>query len=107
MDAKIVLDEAQPGLADRMTKVCQKNALCERTFHTYEQWIAQYLTFNGLSNPFSLNEKNVKEFLRHVTRRLSPSRARLNQARQALEFFYSQVLKRPLEESAYALPSSK
>lgn len=106
MDAKVVLDEAQPGLSARMLTVSKDNMLCERTVHTYEQWVAQYLAFNGLSNPFSLGERNVKEFLRHITRRLSPSRARLNQARQALEFFYSQVLNKPLQPSALALPGA-
>ncbi|KZY81847.1 hypothetical protein A3742_26585 [Oleiphilus sp. HI0071] len=106
MDAKVVLDEAQPGLSAELAKASIKTRLCARTAHTYEQWIAQYLAFNGLSNPFSLSEKNVKEFLRHITRRLSPSRARLNQAKSALEFFYAQVLKRPLAHSALTIPNA-
>lgn len=106
MDAKIVLEEAQPGLSAELAKASLKTRLCARTAHTYEQWIAQYLAFNDLSNPFSLSEANVKEFLRYVTRRLSLSRARLNQATRALEFFYAQVLKRPLERSALSLPAA-
>ena len=106
MDAKVVLDEAQPGLSAELTKASIKTRLCARTAHTYEQWIARYLAFNGLSNPFSLSETNVKEFLSHITRKLSPSRARLNQAKRALEFFYAQVLKRPLPHSALALGNS-
>lgn len=106
MDAKVVLDEAQPGLSAEIISASERTRLCSRTLHTYEQWIAQYLAFNDLSNPFNLSETNVKEFLRHIIRRLSPSRARLNQARQAIEFLYDQVLRRPLEPAALELPAS-
>lgn len=105
MDAKVVLDEAQPGLSNKLLWASQRKRLCARTVHTYEQWIAQYLAYNDLTNPFSLGEANVKEFLKHIMRKLSLSRARLNQARQALVFFYEQVLRRPLK-GALELPAS-
>jgi len=106
MDAKVVLDEVQPGLSKRVLAASASKQLCSRTTHTYEQWIAQYLAFNGLSNPFRLGAKNVKEFLKHISRKLSPSRARLNQAKSALEFFYAQVLKRPLSRKDLELPTT-
>lgn len=100
MDAMIVLDEAQPGLSVELQSAIEREQLGSRTEHTYQQWIAQYLAFNGFLDPANLSETNVREFLKHIIRNLSPSRARLNQARQALVFFYECVLKRPLQPAA-------
>lgn len=99
MDALIVLNECQPGLSDELNQAVAKQRLSSRTVHTYQQWIAQYLAYHNLSSPVSLTEQNVRDFLRYILKNLSPSRARFNQAREAIMFLYEKVLQRPLKKS--------
>lgn len=98
MSAILALDESQPGLSFELSEAIRKQNLSSRTSHTYQHWIAQYLAYYDLSSPSTLGERNVKEFLRYLLRSLSLSRAKLNQAKEALLFFYDKVLKKPLKQ---------
>ena len=93
------LDESQPGLSNELAEAVRHQELSTRTSQTYQHWISQYLAYFDLKSPSSLSEKNVKEFLRHLGKKLTLSRARLNQAREALFFLYDQVLKTPLRRA--------
>jgi hypothetical protein len=99
MDAQLAINECQPGLAAEFANVSADQQLSTRTVNTYQNWIAQYLTYNGMMSPASLSETNVKAFLSYLVKSLAPSRAKLNQAREAIIFFYEKVLKRPLQLS--------
>jgi len=93
----MALDECQPGLAFDLAEAVRSQHLSTRTTQTYQHWIAQYLAYFDLKSPNTLSESNVKEFLRYLGKKLSMSRARLNQAREALYFLYEKVLKTPLK----------
>lgn len=96
MDAIIALDESQPGLAALLEQVVTNEQLNARTRQTYLHWISQYIAYYDLENPSSLSTKNVKEFLRHLVIKLPLSRAKRNQAKEALIFLYAKVLKQPM-----------
>ncbi|MFT6123114.1 MAG: hypothetical protein ACJAWS_001946 [Oleiphilaceae bacterium] len=97
MSTTIALDACQPGLSFELAEAIRDQHLSSRTSQTYQHWITQYLAYFDLKSPCSLSEQNVKEFLKHLVKKMSLSRARLNQAREALFFLYEKVLKRPLE----------
>ncbi len=99
MSTTIALDECQPGLSAKLAEAVKSQHLSTRTVQTYQHWITQYLAYNDLQSPKALSEKNVKEFLRYLVKTLSLSRARLNQAREALYFLYDKVLKKPLKRT--------
>jgi len=99
MNTNIALDESKPGLSSELAMAVQEQHLSQRTVQTYQHWIAQYLAYFDLKNPGSLSESNVKEFLRYLGKKLALSRARLNQAREALFFLYDKVLKKPLKHT--------
>lgn len=98
----IALDECLPGLSTELAEAVKTQHLSTRTSHTYRHWISQYLTYYDLKSPKLLTEKNVSDFLRHVTKSMSLSRARLNQARAALVFLYDKVLHKPLKQASLA-----
>jgi len=95
MSAIQALDESQPGLSTELTEAVRVEQLNTRTVQTYQHWIAQYVAYFDLENPSYLTEKNVREFLRYLMKTLSLSRAKLNQAREALIFLYEKVLHKP------------
>lgn len=98
MSAALAFDESQPGLSFDLAEAIRAQNLGARTSQTYQHWIGQYLAYFDLSSPTTLGEKNVKEFLGHLRRKLSLSRARLNQAKEAIVFFYDKVLHKPLKQ---------
>ena len=102
MSTIIALDECLPGLSTELAQAVKTQHLSTRTSHTYRHWISQFLAYYDLQSPNLLTEKNVSDFLRHVTKSMSLSRARLNQARAALVFLYDKVLKKPLKQNSFA-----
>lgn len=98
MSATLALDESLPGLSFELAEAIREQQLSSRTSQTYQHWISQYLAYFDLSSPVTLGEQNVKEFLRHLRKTLSLSRARMNQAKEALIFFYEKVLRKPLKQ---------
>jgi len=99
MNTNIALDQSQPGLSSELALAVRAQHLSLRTVQTYQHWIAQYLAYFDLKSPGTLSESNVKEFLRYLGIKLALSRARLNQAREALFFLYDKVLKKPLKQT--------
>lgn len=95
----IALDECLPGLSSELEVAVRNQHLSTRTSHTYRHWISQYLAYYDLQSPKHLTEENIRDFLRHVTKSMSLSRARLNQAKAALIFLYEKVLNRPLKKT--------
>jgi Phage integrase, N-terminal SAM-like domain len=99
MSIAVALDECQPGLSQELAEAVRNQHLSSRTSQTYQHWITQYLAYFDLKSPVSLSEVNVKEFLKYLVKKLSLSRARLNQAREALLFLYDKVLHKPLKRT--------
>lgn len=66
-----------------------------RTEQAYLDWIVRYIRFHGLTHPAQLGAEAVQAFLTHlaVDRNVAPSTQ--NQALNALNFLYAQVLQQP------------
>jgi len=95
MDVMLALDESQPGLSSDLAQAVREEKLNSRTVQTYQHWIAQYLAYFDLASPRQLESKDVEKFLGYLVRRMSLSRAKMNQAREAIIFLYEKVLKKP------------
>ncbi|MEX0605779.1 MAG: site-specific integrase [Marinobacter sp.] len=96
------LEQSRPGLLRQVTEAMQKHRLTMRTEQTYLHWITRFVLFNGLKSPEALGQDDQQLFLTYLSDRIWVSRARLNQARQALTFFYEDVLNKQSEASLAA-----
>ncbi|ARU54461.1 integrase [Oleiphilus messinensis] len=99
MDLTDTIEISQPGLLAKLQKEIKAEHLNSRTEQTYQHWITRYIFFNELKNPSTLNEENIKAFLVYLVTKMNASKAKVNQAKQALEFLYLKVLKLPLSEN--------
>lgn len=68
-----------------------------RTEQTYVDWIKRFIYFHKMKHPDEMSTAEVNAFLTHlaVNRNVAPNTQ--NQALNALNFLYRQVLNRPLE----------
>ncbi len=96
------LEQSQPGLVRRVTDAIQTQQLNQRAEQTYLHWINRFVLFHDLKDPDTLELEDQQRFLSYLSERMRVSRARLNQARQALSFFYEQVLGKTDPEKAIA-----
>lgn len=103
MDITEALEQTQPGLVGRVNEAIQKHQLNQRAEQTYLHWISRFVLFHELKDPQHLETKDRQLFLTYLKDRIQLSRARLNQASQALTFFYEDVLgKTPAEQTVAA-----
>ncbi|MBS3804321.1 MAG: phage integrase N-terminal SAM-like domain-containing protein [Oleiphilaceae bacterium] len=101
MDITEILEQSQRGLFKRVARAIQGYRLSQRTEQTYLHWICRFIRFHDLKNPEKLENNDRILFLDYLKNRIRASRARLNQAHNALEFFYKDVLgKQPLPQQA-------
>ncbi len=68
-----------------------------RTEQVYEQWVCRYIAFCSSRAPRELGTAEVKSFLEHLAVQRKVAANTQNQALNALVFFYTQVLGRPLD----------
>ncbi|WP_417568284.1 site-specific integrase [Marinobacter sp.] len=92
MDIDESLDESQPGLVGRVKDAIRKHQLNQRAEQTYLHWITRFVLFHGQKDPEALGNEDRQLFLQYLNDRIRVSRARFNQASQALTFFYEDVL---------------
>lgn len=86
------LEQSQPDLVRRLTAAIREQQLNQRAEQTYLHWITRFVLFNELKDPETLASEDRQQFLAYLSDRIRVSRARLNQASQALTFFYEDVL---------------
>ncbi|MGM0768525.1 MAG: site-specific integrase [Pseudomonadota bacterium] len=103
MNITEALEQSRPGLVGRVNDAIRKHQLNQRAEQTYLHWISRFVLFHGLKDPENLVTDDLQQFLCYLKDRIQLSRARLNQASQALHFFYEDVLgKSPAEQIAAA-----
>lgn len=100
MDITEALEQSRAGLLAEVYAALQPLHLNQRTEQTYLHWITRFLLYHGLIDPGHLSGHHLAQFLDYMERRLGASRARANQAQQALVFFYEQVLGQSLDQPA-------
>lgn len=89
-----VLEQSWPGLVQRITHAIHERHLNQRAEQIYLHWISRFLLFNESRNPETLGSEEQQRFLNYLSEGMRVSRAKVNQARQALQFFYEDVLGR-------------
>lgn len=92
MEISQALEHSQPGLVDRVTKAIRQHKLNYRSEQTYMHWISRFVLFHDLKDPALLEADDRRLYLEYLTAQVQVSRARFNQATQALAFLYSNVL---------------
>lgn len=92
MDITEALDQSQPGLVARVKDAIHKHRLNQRTEQTYLHWVTRFVLFSDPKVPEALDYEDRRRFLEYLSDGMQVSRARLNQASQALTFFYEDVL---------------
>lgn len=89
------LEQSEPGLFERVRNAIREQRLNQRTEQTYLHWICRFVLFHQPKTAETLESADQQLFLQYLQERIQVSRARLNQARQALAFFYDDVLQKP------------
>lgn len=102
MEISQALEHSQPGLVKRVNSAFREHQLNQRSEQTYLHWISRFVLFHDLTDPEDLDAHDCEQFLDYLTSRIQVSRARLNQATQALNFLYRDVLKQKAPGSAEA-----
>lgn len=102
MNITEALEQSQPGLVGRVNDAIRKHQLNQRAEQTYLHWICRFVLFHGLKDPDHLAPDDCQLFLCYLKDRIKLSRARLNQASQALNFFFEDVLGKASAEQIVA-----
>lgn len=92
MDITQALEQSRPGMVGDVQAAIRKRQLNQRAEQTYLHWISRFVLFHDLKDPAHLAEEDQLLFLDYLSNKIRVSRARLNQATQALAFFYEDVL---------------
>ncbi len=88
------LKEAE--LITKLDQVVSEKKLHGRTEQLYRHWIGKFIRYSASHREIPREEDKVRPFLSELINRFQLSRARLNQAKQALEFYFNFVVERPL-----------
>ena len=89
------LDQSRPGMVREVETAINQRQFNQRTRQTYLHWISRFVLFHDLKDPDELAEDDQQQFLAYLRDKIRLSRARMNQASQALTFFYEDVLNKP------------
>jgi hypothetical protein len=92
MEISQALEHSQPGLVARVTAAIRQHELNYRSEQIYLHWISRFVLFHDLKDPILLEADDRRMYLEYLAAQVQVSRARLNQATQALAFLYSNVL---------------
>jgi integron integrase len=90
------LQSAEPALLARLREVCRIRRYSRRTELAYRAWVRRFLRFHRRCDEAQLGERQVHEFVTYLVTERRVGGATQNQALSALQFFFSEVLRRPL-----------
>lgn len=101
------MSKTPPKLLDQLAEACRIRNYSFRTEQAYSMWARQYIRFHNMAHPRDMGEDEVAKFLTHlsINRGVSPNTQ--NQALNALNFLYRNVLNQPLEEVVGVVRSKK
>ncbi|WP_372964198.1 phage integrase N-terminal SAM-like domain-containing protein [Marinobacter sp.] len=102
MDITEALEQSRPGMVNLVQVAIRKRELNQRAEQTYLHWISRFMLFHGLKDPDSLAQEDQTLFLGYLSEKVRVSRARLNQAKHALAFFYEDVLNKAAQPDTAA-----
>jgi hypothetical protein len=93
-----LLGKASPDIYRRFLTVMRFSGYSANTERSYLGWINRFLIFHHRKNPFGCSEPEVASFLEHLAINHKVSGATQAQALNALVFFFTRILEKPLGE---------
>lgn len=87
---------AQPKLLEMVHQEIGLRHYSSATEKAYVQWIKRYVHFHKLKHPRDMGHREIREFLSHLATEKDVSASTQNQALNALQFLYADVLKMPV-----------
>jgi integron integrase len=87
---------AQGGWRERLSTALRLRHYSWRTEEAYREWVERFLRYHSASDPESLGETEIREFLEYLAVARNVSASTQNQAFSALLYLYQTVLERPL-----------
>jgi integron integrase len=85
-----------PKLLDQAREVARLKHLSPRTEKAYVQWIKRFILFHNKRHPIEMGEQEIRKFLSYLATGKYVSSSTQNQALNALNFLYSDVLHKKL-----------
>ena len=87
-----------PRLIPQLREAIRLRHYTIRTEQAYVGWVTRFIRFHGRQHPERLGPSDVTRFLSSLAVESNLAASTQNQALNALAFFYSEVLKRPLAD---------
>jgi integron integrase len=85
-----------PKLLDLVREVARLKHLSKRTEDSYLQWIKRYILHHQKRHPIEMGESEIRQFLSYLAQHKHVSSSTQNQAINALNFLYKDVLHKKL-----------
>jgi len=79
-------------LLDEVRNVIRLRHYSPRTEESYINWIRRYILFHNKKHPRDLNEKDIRDYLNHLSLKQNVSYSTQNQALNAIIFMYKNVI---------------
>jgi len=94
-----MIDSKKPKLLDQVRQVIRVKHYSLRTEGSYINWIKRFIFFHNKKHPIEMGEKEIGEFIAHLSKNEKVSASTQNQALCAIVFLYKNVLKKELENT--------
>lgn len=91
------VSRAHPAHFAKLTSAIRNRHYSIRTEQSYAAWLARYIGFHHMADPETLSGAAVAAFLDHLVIRRGVSASTQHQALNALVFFYTHALEKPLD----------
>ncbi len=100
-------DRSKSPFLENIRQLMRVQHYAIRTEQAYVDWIRRFILYHGKRHPIEMGEKEVSEFLTHLTVNRNVAPATQGQALNALVFLYRKVLNRPLDHIPNIVRSKK
>ena len=97
-------DPHPPKLLDRLRMAATTRGFVASIAEDFVRWTRRFILFHGTRHPNELGAAEVGQFLAHIARAEPDPLPAINQARQALDFLFRDLLCRELGEVAMPKP---
>lgn len=87
----------EPRLLDRLREAIRVRHYSVRTERAYVAWVKRYVRFHRLRHPSEMGSREVSQFLTHLAVQRKVAASTQNQALNAIQFLYREVLRQPIE----------
>lgn len=81
------MTENKPRLLDQVRQIIRVKHYSLRTEESYINWIKRFIFFNNKKHPIEMGEKEIGEFITHLSKNEKVSASTQNQALCAIVFF--------------------